>query len=455
MAATIHPTFAELDIAAREPERAAVILDHVDGCVDCQARLARIYDDLESALPSESSIERLLAAVPQAPDGVVGLILATGDGDPRPGEVWRVGRDEAFLVWTRTVFDDGVAEVVPLTLDVEQADNETILIDVAETPLASQLGAMVALRTGIDLDVFTNRIGSLDLDAKVDEVLTAVREGRRASGFPVGPPIEGDADGRISYREALRAFFAELAPGTQTESEHAEPAPERQGSGRPTGGLDGMLEILTERVSGLRLHAVEENAVELTDGSMARAVKKVSYLDTAVLVVTIDGWPPDTGEIAEACARLARRETDVEAVAVTAPGRGWATMLFTSASLRTAIGVPYGMDVGPQAVLPEFDLVDTLAKHFDGVMTAWDVTEPIVVSGGRRDLRQVVSGHAVQAVEEIQRQGRLARQLAKKTTWQDLPAGLADQVARFVDAVVDGRPVDEALSEAGLAEEGR
>jgi hypothetical protein len=71
--ANSHPTFAELDLAAREPERAAATLDHVDGCVNCQARLAYIYDDLESAPPSESSIERLLPAAPSLANGLAEL----------------------------------------------------------------------------------------------------------------------------------------------------------------------------------------------------------------------------------------------------------------------------------------------------------------------------------------------------------------------------------------------
>lgn len=210
MTANVHPTFGELGIAARDPERAIAILDHVGGCVACRVRLARISRDLGIVPPDNDSLQRVLA--PPLPDGLGDLIRAERSGDPRPGEVWRVGRDEALLVWTRRVFDDGIADVVLLVLDVELADEESILVRVDATPLATEFAAMVALRTNIDLGAFINRIGDLDLYKEVNEVMIAVREGRRPSGVPVGPPIEDGNDRRIEYRQALRDFFSELIP---------------------------------------------------------------------------------------------------------------------------------------------------------------------------------------------------------------------------------------------------
>jgi hypothetical protein len=123
-------------------------------------------------------------------------------------------------------------------------------------------------------------------------------------------------------------------------------------------------------------------------------------------------------------------------------------LVFISPSNR----LPRGADIGPQAVFEGHHLVDTLAKHFEGATTAWDVTEQIVDRNDGWHLRRVVSAHAEAAIESVKQQGRRAHQAAKKTAWQEVPAGLAEQVTRFVDAVVNNRPVDVALDELGLEE---
>ncbi|MEC3978722.1 hypothetical protein [Amycolatopsis sp. H20-H5] len=455
MAANVHPTSGELGIAARDPERAAAILDHIHNCVACRVRLARISRDLGFEPPDNDSLQRVLAASSPLPDGLGELIRAERDGDPQPGEVWRVGRDEALLVWTRRVFDDGIADVVPLVLDIELADDESVLVGADATPLATKLAAMVALRTHIDLGAFINRIGDLDLHKEVNEVMTAVREGRRPSGVPVGPPIEDDSDRRIEYRQALRDFLSELTPDAWAEITSAEVqlAGERQFAEKSPSRLDGATELLIERVDGVQCRTVDEYSSALNDGASARAVLKVSCLDTAVLIVMIEGGPYETSEIVEACKKMIQHENDVEAVAVTIPGMNWLTSLFTSSSLRQAIGLPHGADIGPQAVFEGHHLVDTLAKHFDGATTVWDLTEQLVDRKDGWDLRRVVSAHAEAAIEAVREQGRRAHQAAKKAAWQAVPAGLAEQVARFVDAVVNNHPADEALDELGLEED--
>jgi hypothetical protein len=221
-----HPTFAELDIAAREPEQATATLDHVDGCILCQARLARIYDALESTPPSEDTLQRLMRAAPPLPTGVAELILAPRVGDPQPGEIWRAGRTEAVLVWVRRVFDDGVADVVPLVMDVELADETTLLLGPETTVLDAPLAAMASLRTHVDFGAFINRFGAADLADAVTEVMAAMREGRRPVGVQVGPPILDDADRRIEYRCAVRDVLADLTPeawATHTSGDHGAP----------------------------------------------------------------------------------------------------------------------------------------------------------------------------------------------------------------------------------------
>src|SRR6266545_5446349 len=82
MAANVHPTSGELAIAARDPARAVATLDHVDDCVACRVRLARISRDRGFEPPDDDSLQRVLAASSLLPDGLGELIRAERDGDP-------------------------------------------------------------------------------------------------------------------------------------------------------------------------------------------------------------------------------------------------------------------------------------------------------------------------------------------------------------------------------------
>jgi hypothetical protein len=166
---------------------------------------------------SETDLCRILSAATPLPDGLGDLIQGPRVGDPRPDEIWRIGRDQALLVWVRQVFSDGVADVVPMVLDVELADEETVVVEADATPIASELAAMVALRTHVDLGACLNRIGTINIRSDVTEVMTATREGRRPNGVRVGPPVVDDGDSRIAYRQALRYLLYGLTPGTWRE----------------------------------------------------------------------------------------------------------------------------------------------------------------------------------------------------------------------------------------------
>lgn len=175
------------------------------------ARVRDLWPDLPP--PSEAILQRLMDACPRLPEGLAAIVLSTRDGDPRPGEIWRAGRAEAVLVWVRRVFDDGVADVVPLVLDVDMADDESVIVPASATTFQMELAAMVSLRTHVDFDAFINRFGVLDIRADVDEVMAAVRDGRHPRGVHVGPPIVEDWDRRIDYRCAVRDLLAGLSPG--------------------------------------------------------------------------------------------------------------------------------------------------------------------------------------------------------------------------------------------------
>ncbi|SFW75012.1 hypothetical protein [Amycolatopsis australiensis] len=81
-----------------------------------------------------------------------------------------------------------------------------------------------------------------------------------------------------------------------------------------------------------------------------------------------------------------------------------------------------------------------------------EVTEPVAEHLPQRSVRQIALRYAEAEIGRISQDGRLARQPAKKAGWQTLPTGLGEQVARFIDAIVNGKPVDEALPEIDLGD---
>jgi hypothetical protein len=141
---------------------------------------------------------------------------------------------------------------------------------------------------------------------------------------------------------------------------------------------------------------------------------------------------------------------DADAVAVAIPTDNWPTLLLTTAHMRTAVELPGGAYAGPTVTLEGYGLVDTLCKHLEGVMPAWEITEHASNRIGRSDLYQIAVRHAGTSVEQITVEGKRARQLAKRTAWESLPNGLDQRAARFVVAVANNQTIDDALAEFTL-----
>ncbi len=459
MTANIHPLSSELLVALREPDLAASILEHIDECLACRVRLSRIRQASGPTTASADSLRRIVEASTPLPEVLTEVISGRQEGQPQPNEIWRVGRSEALLVWVRRIFEDDVADVIPLVLDVELADRESVVVGADATPLATETAAMVSLRTHIHTGAFLNRVGFLNIGKDVTEVMTAVREGRRPSGVRVGPPINDDDDQRLEYRQALRDLLAELSPSAWLATQDDPRMGAEQRASEPTATrssneIDVIETELGERLCGVQCRAPEAHTVMVDAAVRAKSVLKVMYLDTAVLVATLLGASlttfPDTGAVAAACQKLTLIETDVDAVAVAIPEDDWPTLLFTRGYMRKAIELPGGDYAEPTATMGGYGLVDTLCKHLEGAMPAWEVTEPASNRIRRTDFHEVAVRHANTAIEKITTEGKRAHQATKRTAWGSLPDELDERVARFVVAVVNKQTVDDALAVFGL-----
>ncbi len=455
MTGHIHPSSGELLAAANNPDRVKPVLDHVGECLACRVRLARLRAAADTAPAGENIFRRLMEAAAQPPAVVASLVVATPGREPQPNEIWRVGRSEALLVWVRRVFDDGVADVVPLVLDVALADEQSVLVPAGATPLASEAVAIVALRTHVHTGAFLNHVGQLDINREVNEVMASVQEGRRPNGVVVGPPIDDDRDQRLEYRQALRDLLAELSPTAWLDAEDAatrhRQASRESATPRRNDTLKSIKKRLSERLPGIRFAEGKAHSVAVDENTTVKSATKASYLDTAVLVITVDldntqAWP-EIASLAAACLELAQNEQDVDAVVVSVPHRDWPSQLFPLANLRSAYQAPGGARTGPTPALTDHGLVDTLCKHLEGAAPSWEYTEPATDQIGRTNLHQVASSHASTSIERIRKEGRRALQPAKRLGWGELDPALDQRLASLIFAIVNNEDVDGVVAE--------
>ncbi len=161
--------------------------------------------------PTDAQLASLIAAAAAvaAPEAVRAAVAAADrpDGPPQPGELWRArhpGGGPRPLVWLRSSGPAG-ASVVPVTFDVEQADESALVVAGERSPLGLPLALHLGAETVVDPEGLVDRLGHLDL----------------AIEGTAGHRIVSPLDERIEYGQALADRLAALAP--QTPSPAAGP----------------------------------------------------------------------------------------------------------------------------------------------------------------------------------------------------------------------------------------
>jgi hypothetical protein len=439
-----HPTTTELHDALSGLGDLAAISAHLDECIACRVWSARLAQSAQLEAPGSHAIEAI-ARASQTVAGLGSISDADTDGEPKEGELWRVGQSEAALVWVRKNFGDGVVDSVPVVLDTNFADEQSVLVPAGLSPLMVDLAAMTALRTHLDVGAFINRIGTLDVAGQIEEVIQAARQGR-TSEMPVGSPIVSDDDDRLEYRQALRDVLAGLTPTAWRAIRGTVPASPAMSSDR---GEEAMRAAVAERLWGSACSVLDRVRVPVGNQQL-QSLFKVVYLDTSVVVGAVESIERAASaatSLAEACEALVASSPDADAVCVAEPSGDWPCMLFTRASLRPAVQLPFGNDVEPAPILWGLGLVDTLWKHLEGAAPAWEVAEGASRGLGSFDLADIAFRNAQFSIAATEGKGRRALQPAKKAAWSALPSDLAERVANFVGAVVDPSSVGRALDE--------
>lgn len=448
---TNHPLLRELRDALLGTGDVTRVRAHLAKCLACRVRMARIARASELQTPTPNVVQRIVDASSVVP-GAADVPTDRDEQEPEPGELWRVGRDEALLAWVRKNFHDGAVDIVPVVLDVELADEQTVIVAAALSPLPVELAAMTALRTHVHRDAFINRLGTLDITAQIEDVIAATRENRDTTAT-VGPRIEFDDDDRIEYRQALRDLLDDFSPSnwpTEASSDGvasvgASPLAQLPGSDRSELQSEIQYRIRTAYCMDLPF-----DQFDIARGRSLRALFKVAYLNTSVVVVSVESLDDalsDQLALVRACQRAMESSPDADSVCVAERREEWGCVLYSCASMREALELPGGRSVGPAPILTGYGVVDTLFKHLEGAAAAWEVTDSAPRDLGSVNIAEIAGRHAQNSVAGIESQGRSARQAAKKSTWSTLPTGLEERISRFITAVIDSVPVADALTE--------
>jgi hypothetical protein len=400
--------------------------------------------------PDEDVVTRILEA---SSPGPANLASITGDRDtspPRPGEIWRIGRDEAMLVWVRRVFEDTI-DVIPAVLDIELADQESVFIPAESTPLGMPLALLTGIRTHVGMPALLQRVGYFNAFTEVNEVMAAAREGRLPQGVQTGPPIDTEDDQRIEYRQLLADLLSDMAPDRWPDV----PTPEAgqtfdNSSGEAAHIIDILAVELPNRHSGTRVSSIAPVKSWLEPGVGLYGCARISYLDTSLIAAVLKGQDiadaiQNTTALADACLALARMEPDVTAIAVTTGGADLPAIVLGVTDLRTAFEAPSGRRVPPHLAREQLSLVDALAKFLDKQVTAWEVTEPVASRALGTDLLHVASQSADEAIAEIRTAGKRAHTEAKKSAWTHMPDDLGARITGTISAIMANEPIDAIL----------
>lgn len=449
---------------------------HLAHCALCQVRLARLQRGDGYAEPSNANTPRHDQGEPLISSELLAAVanLPTEKSGPFPGELWRAGRDEAVLVWVRDIIGDATVEVVPVVLHLAMADASSITIPAESTVLGVEAAAIVSMRCHLHPDSFINRLDEIDLEAKVADVVTATRSNRlppiRTRGALV--PGGGYHDADRSELEDLLATLSPSAwdshdrltdwraatpPGTPEPGHHDQR--EASDTRSPGPGADRKVDFdtfaadLDHRLWGVRCLQVAGTSNN-TDAMRVESFLKASFLDTTVLVVIATRHrSADFGfvveEVVEAVEPFTRLEQDVDAIVVSMPHGDWQSVLITRAHMRSAVQLPAGDVAGPTFTISGFGLVDTLAKHFDGSVVAWEVLDESTSHAHGANLHDTALRHAANFALRVRTEGLRARTPGKVLGWR-LEENVDADVARFVSAVAADVAVDVALDELNL-----
>jgi hypothetical protein len=405
--------------------------------------------------PTESQLADLVraAAAVEVPEAAR---AATAGADrpqvgPRPGELWRARRPDGgpvTLVWVRSVGPGGVV-AVPVSFDVELADEDTLIVDGAASPLGLALALHLAVEATVDRSALFDRLGTLDLAVAVAAAAQAARRAGEPvpddlAGCTVGPRIVSPLDERLEYRQALADRLAELAPAATVAriGDGDADAPDWWPFDTPSGRADllkDVHQVLGESHPGAR---IAPRPPATAGSEHLSAVALVAELDAFVLVASVDD-PLDDSARLEAARQALHADQLLNAVCLVEPAAPFLAVVVDRRDVVAAIETPSGQLRPPRQSRPPAAVGAALTKFLDATISPFGRLARTFVEGRALEPRALAVDVSADAVRTVEASAKGFKTEGKRPGYERVKRHQAS-ITRLVEEALHRSDVDVA-----------
>jgi hypothetical protein len=444
-----HPTeseLADLALGGLDESRSIAVSEHVRACPECRILFDRLLRGLRD-LPAIDPPGEPDVAVP---DAALRAIAAADrpEAGPQSGELWRVRQapgDPVTVVWVRALGSTGAA-VVPVSFDTELADDYTLIVPAAASPLGTPLAVHVSVETTIDARYLLDRLGSVDVTAAVESIRAARENGAPAEGQNVGPIVASPLDERIEYRQAVADRLAELAPATTGEPD----APTRATIGHEAAAQQDWWPLVARSDRGSLLLALHEALADThvrarvtprparaAGAEHLNAVALVAELDAFVLVASAEGRL-DGRALLESAQLALQADQLLSAVCVAEPVAPFLSVVIDRRDVVEAIETPSGRLRPPRQSRRPAPLSEALVKFLDATITPFGRLAGTMVEGAAIDPRQLAADVSADAVRTVAGSAGRYKVAGKRPGYERVTRRKAAIVRLVESAISDG-----------------
>jgi hypothetical protein len=367
------------------------LVDFVDGVLDA-AGAGAVEDHLATCATCRSKRQRIARTPPIGGAGRRGTEapafdpIEIEDADPSDvgrGELWLTAADDAAMVLVAEVRPEGRGVVVaPVVLDIEVADDGTLVLDRTASPLA----VPIAVYDGLPISLPTAALRGRVVPVRGDVDLLGLSEADPGVGR--GTPLEGPADPRHEVRQSIVDQVLSAESDQQV--------------------FDERFEELRRAFFGRDDAIVRPLLLPRDVPSTWEGIAQIESFDQRVLVLAIEGGlPEDRGPVSALCEQLRG-----SAIAVRADARSPEVDLYLRANLVGARSVQTGAILsGPILTGPD---ADTIVRYLDAMVSIPSVSG---LAAGRRapvDPKEILGRQVEAALARQVTTGRNARIPAKR-----------------------------------------
>jgi hypothetical protein len=421
-----HPTESDvLDLVLGQLDEpvASEVAGHVRSCLTCRTLVERLRLGVPD-LP-DADLPTTAAAPAAAVEAVVNADRP--DAGPAAGELWRAqpsAGGPVTVVWLREVGPSG-ALAVPVTFDVEMADEHTVVVPAEASPLGLSLAVFGSAEGRISLDALRDRLGAVDLAAASETI---------AADPSAGTPLVSDLDQRLQYRHALIDAMGEFAAvGSVDESPEDDRWWPLVGSSDRAELVETIHRTLAESHPSAR---ISPRAPAAAGSEQLEAVALVSELDAFVLVAALH--PPLDGQaLLEAARQVLHADHLLSAVCAVDPVTPYEAVIVDRRDVVAAIETPSGELRAARQSRPPASVGDALSKYLDATVSPFRRLAATIVDVETIASRDLAVDVAAEAVRTVEASARGYKVEGKRSGYE--------RVTRYRGSIV--RLVEQALTE--------